>query len=153
MASVIAVLGSDVSTDVIYPGRFMATVLPRETPPHAFADDPVLGPLARERRIAPGSVIVAGANFGCGSSREQAASCLKGHGIVVVDRRPAITKRLLELGIAPPRRTLFHHWTSRQHHSRTSPFTRVNGRPPRNDAYARSRQTGSSSCPSCTQSP
>jgi 3-isopropylmalate/(R)-2-methylmalate dehydratase small subunit len=86
MASVIAVLGNDVSTDVIYPGRFMATVLPGETPPHAFADDPVLGPLARERRIPPGSVIVAGVNFGCGSSREQAASCLKGHGLVVVAR-------------------------------------------------------------------
>ena len=37
-ARVILSLGDDVSTDVIYPGRFMATVLPTETPAHAFAD-------------------------------------------------------------------------------------------------------------------
>ena len=39
MARVIAKLGDDVSTDVIYPGRYMATVLPTETPQFAFADD------------------------------------------------------------------------------------------------------------------
>ena len=32
-------LGNDISTDIIYPGRFMATVLPSETPEYAFADD------------------------------------------------------------------------------------------------------------------
>ena len=32
MAQVISKLGDDVSTDVIYPGRYMATVLPTETP-------------------------------------------------------------------------------------------------------------------------
>ena len=32
-------VGDDVSTDIIYPGRFMATVLPTETPQYAFADD------------------------------------------------------------------------------------------------------------------
>ena len=31
-------LGDDISTDIIYPGRFMATVLPSETPQYAFAD-------------------------------------------------------------------------------------------------------------------
>ena len=34
--------------------------------------------------MPPGSVVVAGQNFGCGSSREQAASTLVGHGLVVV---------------------------------------------------------------------
>ena len=86
MATVIAVLGDDVSTDIIYPGRFMATVLPAETPPHAFADHPELGPRAAARDIPAGSVLVAGENFGCGSSREQAASCLQGHKTVVVAR-------------------------------------------------------------------
>ena len=38
MALVIAKLGDDISTDVIYPGRYMATVLPAETPQYAFAD-------------------------------------------------------------------------------------------------------------------
>ena len=35
---VVLTLGDDVSTDTIYPGRFMATVLPSETPQYAFAD-------------------------------------------------------------------------------------------------------------------
>ncbi|GAB4249601.1 MAG: 3-isopropylmalate dehydratase small subunit [Acidobacteriota bacterium] len=86
MAKVVLVLGDDVSTDVIYPGRFMATVLPSETPQYAFADDPEFNRALVEGRIPPGSVIVAGENFGSGSSREQAASCLKGHELVVVAR-------------------------------------------------------------------
>jgi methionine sulfoxide reductase catalytic subunit len=57
-------------------------------------------------------------------------------------RRPPITKRLLEQGIDPLKRLLFHHWTSRQHHRLVSPYARVNGRPPRNDAYARSLARG-----------
>jgi len=84
MAAVIRVLPADVSTDVIYPGRYMATVLPSETPCHAFADDPVLSARLTAKEIPPGSVIVAGKNFGCGSSREQAVSTLKGHELVVV---------------------------------------------------------------------
>jgi 3-isopropylmalate/(R)-2-methylmalate dehydratase small subunit len=83
---VIATLGDDVSTDVIYPGRYMATVLPSETPQHAFADDVALNGRLRSKEIAPGSVIVAGCNFGCGSSREQACSCLKGYELTVVAR-------------------------------------------------------------------
>jgi len=84
MAKVVLKLEDDVSTDTIYPGRFMATVLPGETPQHAFADHKDLNARLREKQIAPGSVIVAGKNFGCGSSREQAVSCLKGHELVVV---------------------------------------------------------------------
>ena len=83
MAQVVLRLGDDVSTDTIYPGRFMATVLPAETPQYAFADFEFNARL-KERRIEPGSVIVAANNFGCGSSREQAASCLKGHELIVV---------------------------------------------------------------------
>ena len=86
MVQVIATLGDDVSTDVIYPGRYMATVLPSETPQYAFADDAALNGRLRSKQIAPGSVIVAGCNFGCGSSREQACSCLKGYELVVVAR-------------------------------------------------------------------
>jgi 3-isopropylmalate/(R)-2-methylmalate dehydratase small subunit len=37
-------------------------------------------------KVAPGSFLVGGMNFGCGSSREQAASCLKGHGLTIVAR-------------------------------------------------------------------
>lgn len=83
MAQVILKLGDDISTDTIYPGRFMATVLPAETPQYAFADLEINAKL-RDKKIPAGSVIVAGKNFGCGSSREQAASTLKGHELTIV---------------------------------------------------------------------
>jgi 3-isopropylmalate/(R)-2-methylmalate dehydratase small subunit len=86
MAKVVLKLGDDISTDIIYPGRFMATVLPSETPQYAFADYIEFNKQLKNGEISPGSVIVAGKNFGCGSSREQAASCLKGADLVVVAR-------------------------------------------------------------------
>jgi 3-isopropylmalate/(R)-2-methylmalate dehydratase small subunit len=86
MARVIAKLGDDISTDVIYPGRYMATVLPTETPQFAFADNAELNAKLKSKQVPPGSVIAAGKNFGCGSSREQACSCLKGHELTIVAR-------------------------------------------------------------------
>jgi 3-isopropylmalate/(R)-2-methylmalate dehydratase small subunit len=86
MANVVLKLGDDISTDIIYPGRYMATVLPTETPQYAFADISEFNTRLKRGEILPGSVIVAGKNFGCGSSREQAASCLKGPELVIVAR-------------------------------------------------------------------
>jgi 3-isopropylmalate/(R)-2-methylmalate dehydratase small subunit len=86
MANVILKLGDDISTDIIFPGRYMATVLPSETPQYAFADIPEFNTKLKAEEIPPGSVIVAGKNFGCGSSREQAASCLKGPDLIIVAR-------------------------------------------------------------------
>jgi 3-isopropylmalate/(R)-2-methylmalate dehydratase small subunit len=79
-------LSDDVSTDVIYPGRYMATVLPSETPQYAFADIADLNKALLSGKIPRGSAIVAGRNFGCGSSREQAASTLEGYELVVIAR-------------------------------------------------------------------
>ncbi len=79
-------LGDDVSTDVIYPGRYMATVLPTETPQYAFADIGDLNKGLASGAIPRGSALVAGKNFGCGSSREQAASTLKGYELVIIAR-------------------------------------------------------------------
>jgi 3-isopropylmalate/(R)-2-methylmalate dehydratase small subunit len=79
-------MDDDVSTDAIYPGRFMATVLPTETPQFAFADLPEFNARLLKLEIPPGSIVAAGSNFGCGSSREQAASTLKGHELVIVAR-------------------------------------------------------------------
>lgn len=84
MAKVVLKVGDDVSTDIIYPGRFMATVLPSETPQYAFADEIEFNKKLNANEIPHGSIIVAGQNFGCGSSREQAASCLKGWELVIV---------------------------------------------------------------------
>jgi len=83
-ARVVQALGDDVSTDVIYPGRYMATVLPTETPQYAFADLGAFNAKLKAGGVPTGSVIVAGRNFGCGSSREQAVSTLKGHELVIV---------------------------------------------------------------------
>lgn len=85
-AKVVMTFGNDISTDAIYPGRFMATVLPTETPQYAFADYPEFRALVKDGAMPAGSVIVAGSNFGCGSSREQAASCLRGLDLTVVAR-------------------------------------------------------------------
>jgi 3-isopropylmalate/(R)-2-methylmalate dehydratase small subunit len=79
-------LADDISTDVIYPGRYMATVLPSETPQYAFADITALNKGLVSGGIPGGSAIVAGRNFGCGSSREQAASTLKGWDLAIVAR-------------------------------------------------------------------
>ena len=84
MSTVVLKLADDVSTDIIYPGRFMATVLPIETPQYAFADLTDFNTQVKKKEIPPHSVIVAGRNFGCGSSREQAASCLKGPDFIVI---------------------------------------------------------------------
>jgi 3-isopropylmalate/(R)-2-methylmalate dehydratase small subunit len=84
MATVVLKLGDDISTDVIYPGRYMATVLPTETPQFAFADSTEFNEKLRSQQVAAGSVILAGRNFGCGSSREQAVSTLKGHELTIV---------------------------------------------------------------------
>lgn len=86
MAKVIYKLGDDISTDIIYPGRYMATVLPIETPQFAFADIQELNQRLKLKQVSPGSIIVAGKNFGCGSSREQAVSCLKGYDLIIIAR-------------------------------------------------------------------
>lgn len=72
--------GNDVNTDVIIPGRYLVTIDPAELAPHAFE------PLGEEvqERLARSQVVVGGRNFGCGSAREQAATCLIGVGIQAV---------------------------------------------------------------------
>ncbi len=76
--------GDDVNTDVIFPGRYTYTrSRPEEVAPHALED---LDPTFVER-VRPGDVIVAGRNWGCGSSREQAAVCLRHAGVGAVIAR------------------------------------------------------------------
>ncbi|MDD5542722.1 MAG: 3-isopropylmalate dehydratase [Acidobacteriia bacterium] len=84
VGKVVLKLGDDISTDVIYPGRFMATVLPAETPQYAFCDLVEFNTRLKKKEIPPRSILVAGKNFGCGSSREQAASALKGHELLII---------------------------------------------------------------------
>ena len=67
MPTVVFKVGDDVSTDVIYPGRYMATVLPTETPQFAFADEAAFNAKLKAKQIPPGSILLGGKNFGCGS--------------------------------------------------------------------------------------
>lgn len=72
--------GDNVDTDVICPGRYLELNDPREIASHAMAGlDPEFPKMVKE-----GDIIVAGHNFGCGSSREHAAMALKASGIKAV---------------------------------------------------------------------
>ncbi len=77
------VLGDDIDTDVIFPGRYLAVLDPRDQSKHLFES---LGAAVRERAIA-GGVLVAGWNFGCGSSREHAVTAMLGGDIRLVVAR------------------------------------------------------------------
>lgn len=72
-------LPPDLDTDVIIAGRYLRTKDRSVWAAHAFEDlDPTLA-----SRLA-GAVLVAGPNFGCGSSREQAAIALREAGVIAV---------------------------------------------------------------------
>ena len=72
-------LPADIDTDIIIAGRYLRTKDRSIWAEHVFEDlDPSLG------KNLKGAVIVAGKNFGCGSSREQAAVALRGAGVVAV---------------------------------------------------------------------
>ena len=86
MSKVVYKFGDDVSTDIIYPGRYMATVLPTETPQFAFVDITELNAKLKSGEFEKGCIMVGGKNFGCGSSREQAASAMKGFEIAIIAR-------------------------------------------------------------------
>lgn len=75
------VYGDNVNTDVIFPGKYTYTLTAREDiAKHALEDLD----LTFAQNVQPGDVIVAGRNWGCGSSREQAATCLVYNGVGAV---------------------------------------------------------------------
>lgn len=78
---VAAVLGDNIDTDIIYPGRYLNVTDREKTAEHLFE---LAYPEIRAA-IQPGDFIVAAKNFGCGSSREQAAAAIKfaGAGAVI----------------------------------------------------------------------
>ena len=72
--------GNDIDTDVIIPARYLITSEPRELAKH------VMEGIDRDfpGRVRAGDVIVAGKNFGCGSSREHAPIAIKASGVQAV---------------------------------------------------------------------
>ncbi|RMF96106.1 MAG: 3-isopropylmalate dehydratase small subunit [Candidatus Schekmanbacteria bacterium] len=72
--------GDDVNTDVIIPARYLNTSDPKELAAHCMEDiDDTFASNVKE-----GDIIVAGENFGCGSSREHAPISIKASGISCV---------------------------------------------------------------------
>ncbi|MCX8013054.1 MAG: 3-isopropylmalate dehydratase small subunit [Rectinema sp.] len=74
------VYGDNIDTDVIIPARYLNTSDPRELAAHCLEDlDPEF-----ISKIQPGDILVAGENFGCGSSREHAPLAIKAAGVACV---------------------------------------------------------------------
>jgi methanogen homoaconitase small subunit len=72
--------GDHIDTDVIIPGKYLRT-----TDMQVFADHAMEGiDPDFSKKIQPGDIIVAGENFGCGSSREQAPLALKYAGVACI---------------------------------------------------------------------
>ena len=73
--------GDDVNTDMLFPGKYTYTCsTPEEVVPHLLEDlDPEFA-----GAVSPGDIVMAGKNFGCGSSREQPVLGLKAVGVAAV---------------------------------------------------------------------
>ncbi len=74
------ILGDDIDTDIIIPTEYLALKTVQDMAPYAFS--PLRPELAGQ--IKEGDIIVAGKNFGCGSSREQAPEIIKALGVKCV---------------------------------------------------------------------
>jgi 3-isopropylmalate/(R)-2-methylmalate dehydratase small subunit len=75
--------GQDIDTDAIIPARYLSTSDPEELAKHCMEDaDPDF-----PRKVQRGDIVVAGKNFGCGSSREHAPIAIKAAGISCVVAR------------------------------------------------------------------
>lgn len=74
------IFGKDIDTDLIIAARYLNTSVPEELAKHVMEDaDPEF-----VTKMTQGDVIVAGENFGCGSSREHAPIALKAAGVAAV---------------------------------------------------------------------
>jgi len=72
--------GANIDTDVILPGKYLNLYTPEELGPHCLEGlDPSF-----IQRVRPGDVIIAGSNFGTGSSREHAPIAIKAAGITCI---------------------------------------------------------------------
>ena len=72
--------GNNIDTDVIIPGRYLRTFNPQDLAEHVLEGE-------REdftKNVKKGDIILAGENFGCGSSREQAPLAIKTAGVSAI---------------------------------------------------------------------
>ena len=73
------VFSDNVDTDLIYHNKYLAKTDPKNMPQYAFEYCPGMEDFAE--KVKPGDFVVAGKNFGCGSSREHAVYCLQYAGV------------------------------------------------------------------------
>ncbi|MBO7452764.1 MAG: 3-isopropylmalate dehydratase small subunit [Clostridiales bacterium] len=90
--------GENIDTDVIIPARFLTTADPELLKVHCMED------LDSEfiNKVKPGDIIVAGKNFGCGSSREHAPVAIKASGIscvIAVDFARIFYRNSINMGL------------------------------------------------------
>ncbi len=76
------VVGDDIDTDQIYHGQYLPLTDPKEMAKHAMEFVPGMENFAKE--VKSGDIVIAGKNFGCGSSREHAVVCLQENGVSCV---------------------------------------------------------------------
>jgi len=103
----------NIDTDMIFHNRHLAITDLAEMGPHTFGNLPGWEDFPRNAR--PGDIVVVGANFGCGSSRQQAVDCFQALGIALLIARsygaiyernainagmPMMTADLLDAGLA-----------------------------------------------------
>jgi 3-isopropylmalate/(R)-2-methylmalate dehydratase small subunit len=74
------IFGDNIDTDGIIPARYLITTDPKELAEHCMEGVEADWP----KKIKPGDILVAGDNFGCGSSREHAPWAIKGAGVACV---------------------------------------------------------------------
>ena len=74
------IYGDNIDTDVIIPARYLNTSDDKELASHCMEDIDI----SFAKNVKPGDVIVAGENFGCGSSREHAPLSIKACGVSIV---------------------------------------------------------------------
>lgn len=92
--------GNDIDTDAIIPGRYLTLYDPKELASHAFEG-------TRDeftRGAAEGDIIVAGRNFGCGSSREHAPIAIRGagvHTVIAVSFARIFYRNCIATGVLP----------------------------------------------------
>lgn len=90
--------GSNVDTDVIIPARFLNTADPEFLKLHCMED------IDKDfvNKVKPGDIIVAGKNFGCGSSREHAPIAIKASGVscvIAVDFARIFYRNSINMGL------------------------------------------------------
>ena len=92
--------GDNVDTDVIIPARYLNTIDKKELASHCMED------IDRDfvKKVCPGDIMIAGKNFGCGSSREHAPIAIKESGISLVIAKSFArihVANLINFGIVP----------------------------------------------------